>query len=420
MAVDINDLRLSLIWTKPSLALLAEPAPVGAPLAALGRRFSYEALFKTILESQFGVNSAQNLPLHLLVGATTPLPILGPPWPKPTGQLFWQRYINTGSLNSVSGGQAWRSLIPLRVKFPCRVETPVWVADSPKPLSLSVIFEAFFYPHGVALVANAVCRAVPSASTTQSEPFALDDAVDFAFNIKRGKFKVKWEGEAGLFSAVQWNGEADSKLTLNEIAEKGLSALSVAAFGKSSASGSASILDPFTIFTVVKGSGIYPATPVDNVVHRALDAVTRWSDTWRLDSLVPLDKMIIEIKTSPAGHVLYGRKRGRAVWFPGSFVMTNNKYPLACYHRNLMFVSLQVESLSGLAALTAELIKNKQPLSASLSDCARQAVGSLGRIYGGIPKSYRSMSPRIQIEQNQYTDAINVVRKFLGVGDELK
>jgi hypothetical protein len=421
MTVDINDLRLSLLWTEPSLTLLDEPAPAGAPLAALGRRYSYESLFKKILESHFGANAAKDLPLHLLVGAAKPLPILGPPWPKPSGQLFWHRYLNVGSLDAVSGSQAWHSLVPLRVKFPCYVETPDWLANSPKPLTLSVLFEAFFYPHGVAFVANAVIRSVPSDPAAEPpKPFTLEDAADLAFKVKQEKFKTRWEGEAGLFQAVKWDDEADSELTLGEIAKRGLAALRVAAHGASTTSGSASILDPFTIFTVVKGVGVNPATPVDDNIHRVLEGVTRWSDTWRYDALPALDKMKVEIKTSPVSHVLYGRKRGRAAWFPATFTKTDKKYSLACYHRNLIFASLQVESLCGFTALIAKMIQNKEPLSVSLSECVRQAGGTLGRLYGKGDKSYRSMSPRVQIEQNQYSDDIITVRKFLGMGDVLQ
>ncbi len=155
----------------------------------------------------------------------------------------------------------------------------------------------------------------------------------------------------------------------------------------------------------------------------ALEGVTRWSPGWLYDPLPDLEDRTIDIKTSPPSHVLYGRAKARAVWFPERFTHPDNPSSLNCYHRNLTFSSMQVESLCGLAAAAAERLGNNQLDSEGLRDCARQAGGALGRLYGGggvHKRSYRSMSPRVQIEQNGFVTDINTIRKVLGVGNDLE
>lgn len=414
MDCEILEMRLSLIWSETVLHLLGKNVPADAPLKALGRRATYELLFEQMLESQ-----SAGTPIHALMGATKPVPVLGPPWPKPEGQRYWQRYLESSTLGNLSGSVAWRGLVPLRSKFPIIVVPGQWLPTSPVPVKIRVLREAFFYPHGCAFVLTLI------AEVKQTQPpgpgLALFDAVDLAFKLRRDKFKVTWDGNAGLYSGVQWPNGPD-EITLDQLAGKALPVICATAFGPAAAANSAQVLDPFTIFTVVRGRGVDPALAPTDEVRRALEAVTRWSPSWRFDVLPDLEARKIDIKTSPPSHLLYGRAKARAVWFPERFTAADNPSSLACYHRNLTFSSLHVESLCGLAATTAERVRNNQLDSEGLRDCARQAVGGLGRLYGGggiHKKSYRSMSPRVQIEQNNFVPDIDLVRKELGVGGNL-
>lgn len=410
---EILEMRLSLIWSQTVLHLLGKTVPADAPLKALGRRATYEQLFDQMLQMQTG-----SVPIHALMGATKPVPVLGPPWPKPAGQLYWQRYLENSTLATLKGTVAWRGLVPLRSKFPTIVTPDQWLAATPVPVTVKVLPEAFFYPHGCAFVLTLIVEVDQTQSAGPG--LALYDAIDLAFKLRREKFDVTWNGSAGLYSGVQW-ATGPEKLSLDELAAKAVPVICATAFGQAAAAGSSQAIDPFTIFTVVRGRGVNPAVPPSNEVRRALEAVTRWNPSWRFDVLPDLKDRKIEIKTSPPSHLLYGRAKARAVWFPERFTHASNPPSVACYHRNLTFTSLQVESLCGLAATTAERVRHNQLDSEGLRDCARQAAGALGRLYGGLSKkSYRSMSPRVQIEQNNFVPDINLVRKELGMGSDLK
>jgi len=364
--IEVYDLRLSLIWVDTVLTFLGDPSPQGAPLAFLGRRSSYGERFEQMLERGTIAGDYQ------------------PPWPVRAGHFFWTYYLESYVPGYISGDQAWKALVPFRWKLPATVQTP----SLPGRLS----HEAFFYPHGIAIIVTAVLRA----------NLSLEEAVEKAFEVKKtGRFEVKWDDEA-----------APESVSLEVFARKALPALHKTAFGPETSYPVRSI-SPFTVATVVKGSGVEPNNPVSEggKIHRALEAMTTWQPTWREDVLPSLAESSLKIRTAPASHSLYGRKRGRVVWFPGLFVRkTPGSSSLACYHRNLVFASLQVESLSAFILETWKQICDTTKLTVTHEECARRAASILGRLYGGNASTYRSWSPRAHIEQNDLVTAINDVR----------
>lgn len=206
-------------------------------------------------------------------------------------------------------------------------------------------------------------------------------------------------------------------LKADRLAREVLRALRTRAMG-AGASVAARSAEPFSVVTVVTGTGVSPGTPTldGGQVHRALEAVTCWRPTWQHDSLPALADASLPTRTVPPSHVLYGRKRGRAVWFPALFMLPAGQLrTLACFHRNLVLASLQVESLSRLVSSTAKELRAGRLLSAGHSDCARRAAGVLGRLYGATPDIYRSWSPRVHIEQNNFTSPVNTVRAHFGM-----
>ena len=124
----------------------------------------------------------------------------------------------------------------------------------------------------------------------------------------------------------------------------------------------------------------------------------------------------IKLRKPNAGDFHYGLKRGRAVWIPTSFVPKAKKYSLACYHRNLVYASLQTESLVSLMQLMTSALTAAPNTSrhASMETLVQSAAGILGRLYGGDTDIYRSGSVRRQIDDHPHKAAINDVRKYRG------
>ena len=363
--IQIHDIRLSLIWVETSLTLLQEPIPADIPFAFLGRRPSYRDKFTEL----------QSLPV-----APGKLSL---PWPNRVGQRFWTFYLEGKAPGSISGNKAWASLLPLRRKETSALIEVPWSGGH-------FLVESYFYPFGLVLVITLRCRS----------QLLLHEAVDILFKIKRSQ-RVN----------VQWNDKSSEPLTLDMVADLYLKNLRKEAFGQYAASDYRPA-KPFTLLTVVQGSGVDPTTPVTEgeEIHRMLEAVTTWQPTWQYDVLPELAKTSLHIRRSPPSHILYGRARGRAIWFPGLFTQKTGKLrSLTCYHRNLVFTSLQVESLCGLISLTAKNLQNGIPLHGCHRDCAKRAAGILGRLYGGV-NTYRSWSPKAQIEQNKLVEVLNEVR----------
>ena len=194
----------------------------------------------------------------------------------------------------------------------------------------------------------------------------------------------------------------------------------VCTLGPNAPPGQRFAVEPFTIFTVIRGEGVNPNRPVPRgkQIHRALEAVTTWNQDWQeVDTFPDLDdkvKLSILKKSQLfKGNLLYYHRRARAVWFPEHYTkQEENVHSLACYHRNLLFASLQVESLCGFISQTAKQHDQLQPLNPTHNECARRASGILGRLYGGVSSTYRTHSVPVHVEQNDMVAAVNKVRGY--------
>lgn len=371
MAIHIFDLRLTLIWVETYFDLLGDLELETAPLAFLGRRYKFGPKFEQAITSK----------LELLG--------LEPPWPEKSKQLFWYYYLEGNQLGLTKGEQAWKALLPLRGKVPAKIESPEFTRF--------ISSEVFYYPYGLALVV-----------TWQSQAqLLLKEAIEKVFELRRNyRYQVKWAKD-----------DIAESISLDVFADRAIVTLRQIALGQEAAS-TARISQPFSVFTVVQGTGVDPgeSIPSGQQIHRLLEAVTGWRPTYQYDSLPDLAEASIKIRRAPQGHILYAGKRGRAVWFPGLFTnKVAGQKSLTCYHRNLVFTSLQTESLSNFIEETAKWIRSGKTLSVTHRECARRAAGILGRLYGGAASTYQSWSSRAQIEQNYFVEAIDEVRDFFNM-----
>lgn len=373
--IVVRDLRSSFAWVETVPNRLRE-SELSGPAAFLGQQFTYESQFERVLAGERG-----GLGLQV-------------PWPKPTGEHFWALYLGLSTnqrLSTVPRALAWSQLVPFRLPVPvAKIEAP-WFADG------RLVLESFLYPHGLALVATATCRG----------RFGLQDAVEKSHQVRRtGEF------------AVRWGDGRQERVNLDGLADRCLTTLRRDVFGDGVPASDRSVT-PFTIWAVVNGEGgaALATSPPAGEVLRALAAVTSWSPTWPDDTLPEPTEVSVKMRqNAPPGHILYGSKRGRAVWFPGSFGRAEAGPPtVACFRRNLARLSLQVESLGGFAEETARRLDDAQELAFWEKECARRTAGVLGRLYGAVEDTYKSGSPRVQIEQNDLAPAINRVRAHFGM-----
>lgn len=373
--VTVYDYRLSFIWVETFLDFLAASAAPPAPLAFLGRSYTYEPYVADLLEGAVDV----------------PEPDLELPWRLNNieSQHFWERFFE-GQVPP-NARRCWKGLVPLRWKLPLDI-TADWLPGWLLP-------EAFFYPHGVGLVFTAYCAGNMS----------LDEVVTTAHAIRKG----------GRYNLRQADGRR-FRVSLDQLAALGLRMARARAYGFDE-DVRPKAAQPFSIFTVVQGSELDPREPVEQggAIQRMLEAVTRWSNTYAYDPLPDLERVTMDPATSrnvrPKGHLVYAHRRARAIWFPAFLgPQEENVHYLACYHRNLTLLSLTVESLVGLVAATNQRLQEGVSLSAAHRDVAYRAVDILGRLYGGATTTYRSWSPRRHLDQNRFVPVVNTLRRYFG------
>jgi len=371
--VKIQDFRLSFTWVETLPGAAGWTTPLAPAFSFLRKNDLYAKAFRDALT---GASPAG----------------LEVPWKEHKKQFFWKYYLGGPALNDVSGGQAWEHLVPLRTKLPFLVKN--WGPGY-------ALLEGFCYPHGLALVVT--CRVITELS--------LPQAVELAYRIKNGEEKFSVESVKKL-----------TNLSLESLAENGLTWLREAVLGKKAQAGKQR--DVFTVFTVVKAE---PLTRFElgAEVHRALQAITEWSPDPDTATLLPLDDVKVPVKKSTAGgSMLFARRRARAIWFPGLFAKKDPKKPsLGCYHRNQLFAAMQVDSLGGLVKATFGLLKDGTPLyklDPTLKTCTRNAIERLEELYlGDRDRSYRSSSPRLQIDQNDLNELNSLRHSLNGSANDL-
>ena len=361
----IHDLRITLVYTETIPGGLRGELAT-APYGFLFSQFSYAQAFAN--------------------AAAGPAGGLQLPWAG-HGRSFWHYYFDCRRrLDGVTGHQAWRAAAPLRTLFPTVVTAPL--------LPCAVQAEAFVYPHGLAIAVSLVLQT----------PMTVLDAAALAVELRR---------------TPQFITAANANLRLiDAIAREGLDALRTTAFGRDAPQGERPF-EPFSVVTVVRAKDVDPTQQFagGGDEQRFLEAVTTWSKTWQSAALPQLAQATVASRTGGAapGDILYGHKRARAIWFPGSSTMARGLvHTLACYHRNLVLASMQVESLAAFTQATARFLPPAGTLPGEHYAAARRAGLILGRFYGGTPDIYRSESIARQLVDGGYLADINLVRAYVG------
>ena len=354
--VQIQEFRLSFIWTESILgALTRSPAPA-IPRPEVRDRSAYAAYFDGA------------------AGAAAR------PWPG-RFQGFWEEYLEHKPLPDVSGQIAYRQLVPLRVANVVRPRTL-------DPDAVTANVEGLLYPWGTGLIVTVRYRhGWPD----------LETPVEAAAQI-RGE---PW-----------YRGPADGRVRrLDDVAHDALTALRTEAFGD--LPGTVLTSEPFSIHTVVRASGARDdMSPGLEPVQRFLHGVTSFSASWASDELPEIKEVTVGGRRNrPPDHILYGRRRGRAVWAPDSALKPGGAvHTLGCQHRNLVLASAHHENVAGFMKATADHIHASGGLLSTHRMLAKRAGVALARGYHGT-STYRSGSLRHQIEANGWLPDIDFVRR---------
>jgi hypothetical protein len=349
--IAISKFRISLIWTETVPAILAGNLASGAPLAWLGRAGDYAQTFENM---RAGTGPA----------------IVELPWRRPIGERFWRHYFEGKHTGEITGRQAWKRLTPLRGKLLSGIAAAV-------PY-IKMGFESYFAPQGIALLATGYYEGAAKS---------LPDVTEIAHAVRFGPYYGR-----GI----------TTNRRLGPVAEEAIADLRQQAFGQTK--GYPSGHQPFTIITLLDGLGADGSDKIKagGPEHRLLEATTSWNPHYRQINLkqVPLATATVPIRRQLDGDMMYARSDGRAIWLPREF--GKGSPALTCYHRNIVFASLQTQSLGEFAVWVAEQQKTGALVDKLVLERAARAKALLGLLSAGAIAIYRTGSVAKQIEEAKY------------------
>lgn len=371
MAIILDRLRMSLLWSARFSSLVVNDPPAGAPLAALGHVAGYGPIFTALLQ-------APATPITPAAGA----PALELPWRPQSTQWFWCRYLNANPIRKVKASFAFWRLVPFR-----RHGSPAPGLNATLPAAFSgqlrvetVIAEAWFHPHMVSVAIHITVAGAMSTADMAAVCLAL-----------RREHVLNVPGEP-------------APRKLDELGTRYLEAMYLEAVGEVNAE-PLPPADPFSVVTVLHGNAgddreVEPGGPV----HRALDAVTAWN-TEHLGSLA--SGRISSRAEGGNGPVLLGRRRSRAVWDPLRFER-DEPASLGCYHRNLLIGALQTEALLAFARI-AEDQAAAGPQPKTIRDCEDPVLKRIIDLHAGGDETYRSSSLRRFIDEHPLRASVDAL-----------
>ena len=371
MAIIVDRLRMSLLWTARFASLIVDAPPAGAPLVALGHVAGYEPIFTALLQ-------APATPITPAAGA----PALELPWRPQSTQWFWCRYLNANPIRRVKASFAFWRLVPFRRHgSPAPgLKATLSATFSGQPRVETVIAEAWFHPHMVSVAIHVTVAGAMSTADMAAVCLAL-----------RRERVLNVPGDP-------------APRKLDELGPRYLEAMYLEAVGEVNAEPLLPA-DPFSVVTVLHGSAgdgreVEPGGPV----HRALDAVTAW-DAEHLGSLA--SGRISGRAEASDGPLLLGRRRSRAVWDPLRFER-DEQISLGCYHRNLLIGALQTEALLGFARIAEDqAVAGQRPKT--VRDCEDPVLKRIIDLHAGGYETYRSSSLRRFIDEHPLRASVDAL-----------
>lgn len=301
MKFSLLDVRIANIAIEASDAALNTASKAVGPLAAVGDPFAYVDMFKKAQAEEDG---------------------LSVPWvaSRPNHNRFWKKYITQslrGKASSDWGDSAWKGIVPLRLK-----RSPRFLHLHPK--EKRSFAEAFVWPTGVGVTWNNWIEA----RTT------IDELVAIAGSIRNGSIEVDAQDEP------------PQRVSMMSHYRDALAEVRHECWGGEVEEGEQSNL--ITVISVVKAED--PDNDVDLAREALLSGLARvWAEP-------PVRLENDRVHKDEHGTV-YVNRTLRLVWLPNSFLSTDRRHSIGCFHRNLMSSTLQVEMIAGAGRMFVKAFK---------------------------------------------------------------
>jgi len=275
-----------------------------------------------------------------------------------SGEAFWAVYATGTATNNLSPTLAWGHFVPFRVDIPLRIDTPPWW-----PGRIGVQGRAF--PHGVAVIVDAALDAPAGLSVA--------DFRQITMRLRKDPLPGRWNGEP-------------IDQGLNELAGRALVWLLRSLVGRRRV-----LLEgtrhPFTVVTVLRGA-------TGGVATDMLEPELYCFASGRVRKPDDADRLVLDDQST--GDVFLAAERGRVLWAPSAFeVVDTNRHELSEFHRDLTWLSLQVDSLHRLILHVDAWDGDLPPV---LLSRRRDAALLLGRLYGQADSTYGSPSVARQLD----------------------
>jgi hypothetical protein len=314
------------------------------------------------------------------------------PWHELGHNNFWKHYLKCFNEKSLNISNLWDCIMPLYYKMKANIE---FFSDGYGVMK--VTGEPYLYHHGIGIAINI---HIPSCEAGYSFG-QIEEITRELYSLN--KYKVRIEGSEFL-----------TECNLDTLAKKLLYMLVKDVIGTDLPVDFSN--KPFTVMTIFEGERFeITGTQLLDGVKKIFNALDQ-----SFKEVIPIsgyqDSEDIFCK-----NLVFTSKKGRMIWCPKSFLIPggSNK-SLGCYHKNIVRLTMQIESLSDLLKDFICLNRSYPYLDTYIGNAQHQLVKMYNPVNPNLRTTYCSASAVAQINQNDYLGLINMVREALKISRKVE
>ena len=314
------------------------------------------------------------------------------PWHELENNNFWKNYLECYNKNNLNISKFWDCIMPIYYNMKVNIEF-----HSDKYGMIKVTGEPYLYHHGIGIVMNV---HIPSSETGYSFR-QIEEITRELYSLNR--YKVLIGGKEFLTGC-----------NLDTISKKLLYMLVKDVIGTDPAL--YSLNKPFAVMTIIEGKKFeLSGTQLLDDVKKIFTALDQ-----SYGEVIPLsgyqDSNDIFCK-----NVAFCSKKGRIIWCPKSFLESgSSNKSLGCYHKNIVRLSMQIESLSDLLTGYIRLNRSYPYLDTYIGNAQHQLVKMYNPVNPNLKTTYCSASAVAQMNQNDYLGLVNMARGALKISRKVE